>query len=160
MNRANSNTDCKSLEQLIDKEMSLNIHALNGMNGEQMGRKPDDPYFKYESASRTILRLMFFLTLLTHLLKNLKTYPEELVSNIAKKSYEDSIEKFHPGVLREAIKTAFMTVPTRKEFMENAFGVTEKQKFNDILVEILKPLAMFVGRMWKLYKEKNITNLE
>ena len=160
MKHASANSECKTIEQLIEKEISKNIHVLNGMNNEKLGHKEGDPYYKYESASRTILRLLYLLTLLTHLIKNLKTYPEELVSNIAKKSYEDSIESFHPAVLREGIKAAFMTVPTRKEFMENAFGITDKKEFSDTLGEILKPLATFVGRMWKYYKEKNITNLE
>lgn len=155
-----ANPECKTLEQLIEKEISKNIHVLNGMNNEKLGHKEGDPYHKYESASRTILRLLYLLTLLTHLIKNLKAYPEELVSNIAKKSYEDSIESFHPAVLREGIKAAFMTVPTRKEFMEGAFDITDKQKFSEILGEMLKPLALFVGRMWKYYKDKKITNLE
>jgi len=160
MKHASANSECKTIEQLIEKEMSKNIHVLNGMNNGKLGHKEGDPYYKYESASRTILRLLYFLTLLTHLIKNLKTYPEELVSNIAKKSYEDSIEKFHPAVLREGIKAAFMTVPTRKEFMENAFGMTDKQQFSNTLEEILKPLATFVGRVWKYYKDKKIATLE
>lgn len=160
MKLAAKNPDCPTIQQLIEKEMAQNIHVLNGSNGEKMGRKEGDPYYKYESASRTILRLLYFLTLITHLTKNMRTYPEELLSNVAKKSYADSIESFHPPVLREGIKAAFLTVPTRKEFMESAFGSVTKQEFNDILGEILKPLATFVARMWKYYKDKNITNLE
>ena len=160
MRRQSENPECKTIEKLIEKEISLNIHVLNGTNNDQMNHKQGDPYHTYESASRNILRLLYFLTLLTHLIKNLRMYPEELVSNIAKKSYEDSIEKFHPGVLREAIKAAFMSVPTRKEFMESAFNTTDKTKFNEILGDVMKPLAQFVGRMWKYYKDKNITNLE
>eukprot|EP00826_Nyctotherus_ovalis_P066918 TRINITY_DN994_c0_g1_i13.p1 TRINITY_DN994_c0_g1~~TRINITY_DN994_c0_g1_i13.p1 ORF type:complete len:167 (+),score=70.61 TRINITY_DN994_c0_g1_i13:321-821(+) len=160
MKHAEANKDCKTIEQLVEKEMGKGIHVLNGMNNAKLGHGDGDPYKDYESAARTILRLLYLLTLLTHLMKNLKAYPEELVSNIAKKSYEDSIEGFHPAVLREGIKAAFMTVPTRKEFMENAFGVTDKQVFSNILGEILKPLAGFVARMWKYYKDKKITNLE
>lgn len=160
MTHAAANPECKTLEQLVEKEMSKNIHILNGMNNEKLGHKQGDPYHNYESAARTILRLLYLLTLLTHLIKNLKAYPEELVSNIAKKSYEDSIESFHPAVLREGIKAAFMTVPTRKEFMENAFNTTDKQVFNNILGELLKPLATFVAKMWKYYKDKKLTNLE
>ncbi len=163
--------DCKSVQQIVEKEISLNLHVLSGGNGEKYGHKPGDPLYKYESgtpsskitrilAARTILRLLYFLTLLTHLLKNIRQYPEELMSNIALKSYKDSIEQFHTGVLREAIKAALMTVPTREEFMKNMFGAVDKKAFYDILASILKPLATLVARVWKYYQEKKLTSLE
>ena len=140
--------------------MSLNLHVLSGSNGDKYGYKEGHPLHKYESASRTILRLLYFLTLLTHLLKNLKQFPEELMSNIARKSYEDSIASFHPPVLREAIKAAFLTIPTRKEFLENAFGPMDKKEIYDIIGNVLKSLAALVARIWKYYQEKKLTSLE
>ncbi len=107
-----------------------------------------------------MLRLLYFLTLLTHLLKNIRQYPEELMSNIGKKSYEDSIAVFHSPVLREAIKAAFLTVPTRENFMKNVFGLTDRKAFIDILTSVMKPLAMLVARVWKYYQEKKLTALE
>ncbi len=160
MDHANNYTDCKYIHELVEKEMSLNLHVLSGSNGEKYGYKEGHPLHKYESASRTILRLLYFLTLLTHLLKNMKQYPEELMANIARKSYEDSIAQFHPPVLREAIKAAFLTIPSRKEFMESAFGVTDKKVFADKITELLKPLAGVVARIWKYYQEKKLTTLE
>ena len=82
------------------------------------------------------------------------------MSTVAKKSYDDSIASFHTLVLRESIKTAFETVPTRNEFMTTIFGITDKKVFSDTLTEILKPLAAFVARLWKYYQEKSLTKLE
>ena len=80
--------------------------------------------------------------------------------NIAKKSYNDSIASFHPAFLRESISAAFMTVPSREDFMMNAFDTTDKKIVGDILLSVLKPLAVFVARLWKYYKEKGLTSLE
>eukprot|EP00829_Urostomides_striatus_P006367 TRINITY_DN16937_c0_g1_i1.p1 TRINITY_DN16937_c0_g1~~TRINITY_DN16937_c0_g1_i1.p1 ORF type:complete len:104 (+),score=16.20 TRINITY_DN16937_c0_g1_i1:76-387(+) len=94
------NPDCKNVVDIVEKEMKLNIHILSGNNNEKHGHKKGDPYGSYESASRSILRLIWFLTLLTHLFKNLRAYPEETMEKIASKSYNDSIAHFHPPVLR------------------------------------------------------------
>ncbi len=82
------------------------------------------------------------------------------MSNIAQKSYNDSIYSFHPGFLREAISAAFLTVPARTDFFQSAFGTTDIKLANEILGIILKPLATFVARMWKYYKERGITIIE
>jgi hypothetical protein len=111
-------------------------------------------------ASRTILRLVWFLTLVTHLFKNLREFPSELLSNIAAKSYNDSIASFHTPVLQQAIKAAFLTVPTRAEFMKSAFGITDEKTATETLMTLLKLLAAFVARMWKYYQEKKLTTLE
>lgn len=152
--------DCVYMNEIVEKEMGKNLHILSGGNNEKLGYKKGDPYFTYESASRTILRLLWFLTLITHLFKNLRTYKDEPMDNIAKKSYNDSISSFHSPVLREAISTAFATVPTKKEFMQKNFGVTEFKAFSDILGNLLKPLAGFIARLWKYYQEKKLTTLE
>lgn len=112
------------------------------------------------AATRTILRLIWFLTLLTHLIKNIRAYPEELMSEIARKSYDDSICAFHPPVLREAIRATFVTIPARMDFSKSAFGTTDNKKFTEIVTVILKPLAIFVARLWKYYKDKGITTIE
>jgi len=114
----------------------------------------------YIIAARTVLRLIWFLTLLTHLIKNLNTYQDEMMSTVAQKSYNDSIAPFHPVVLREGIRAAFLTVPTRNDFMKDAFGTTDKAVFLGIMGGFLKPLAIFVARLWKYYKEKGLTALE
>ena len=82
------------------------------------------------------------------------------MSTIGQKSYADSISPFHPAILREAINAAFLTVPARKDFMKSAFGTTDKKVFHDIFGSMLKPLALFVARLWKYYKDKGITNIE
>jgi len=97
---------------------------------------------------------------MTHLMKNIKQYPDELMSNIGHKSYHDSIANFHPPILREAINAAFLTVPTRKDFMKDAFGITDNTEFNNILASLMKPMATFITRLWKYYKAKGITNIE
>lgn len=160
LERAAQHPECKSLQELIEKEMELKIHLLNGTNNDKLGYTKGHPYYSYESATRTSLRLLWFLTLLTHLVKNLRDYPDELMSEVGKKSYNDSIAAFHPPVLREAIRAAFMTIPARKDFSQSAFGVSDPKKFIDITSSILKPLAIFVSRLWKLYKDKGITNIE
>ena len=82
------------------------------------------------------------------------------MANIAKKSYEDSIAKFHTVTMKEAVKQALLTVPTRADFMKEAFGTTDKKEFTDMIAALLQPLATLVARLWKYYQEKKIANLE
>ncbi len=161
--------ECTCVHEIVEKEMKQNLHILSGNNNEKHGYPKGHALNNYESgmhrwtdppASRTILRLIWFLTLLTHLLKNMKQYSEETMPNLARKSYLDSIAPFHPAVLREAICAIFMTVPTRRDFMENAFGIKDRAEFDKVLANLLKPLAGFVSRLWKYYQEKQLTTLE
>ena len=162
-------SECKTMSEIVDKEMALNLHVLSGSNSEKYGYTKGHPLYKYESgtripcnmiASRTILRLVWYLTLVVHLFKNLREYPGELLSNVAAKSYNDSIASFHTTVLQQAIKAAFLTVPTRAEFMRNAFGTADEKTSSELLVTMLKLLAAFVARIWKYYQEKKLTSLE
>ena len=41
--------DCKALHEIIEREMSLKIHLLNGFNCEKFGYKKGDLYGNYES---------------------------------------------------------------------------------------------------------------
>ena len=82
------------------------------------------------------------------------------MSELGKKSYQDSIANFHPAFLREAINMAFMTVPARSDFCLSAFGTSDLKVFHEILGGLVKPLAVLVARLWKYYKEKGITLIE
>jgi len=130
-----------TLQGLIEKEMALGIHILSGSNNEKYSRGKDPIYAKYESgilffiqylASRTILRLLWFLTLIKNLLKGLKENPKENMSSVGRTAYNNSIAPWHPFMLRNAIRLIFYTVPTRKHFIQKTFGDITDEAFAEI----------------------------
>ena len=49
MDHAARYPECTTIQQIVDKEISLNLHVLSGGNGEKFGYKKEDPMFLYES---------------------------------------------------------------------------------------------------------------
>ncbi len=157
---AKTHTDCATLQEIIAKEMSLNIHVLSGGNNSKFARGKEPLYAHYESASRTILRLLWFLSLITHLLKGLKETPGDSLSSVGRKAYNNSIAPFHPFMLRNAIRLIFYTVPSRKHFIEKTFGGIDEATFSGLASEVLIPLEPLVEYLWKYYKDRSLTQLE
>jgi len=100
---------CKTIQQLILKEIELNIHQLNGENNSKFGHKKKDKYEKYCSASRTFLRLLWFMEFLIEIFKTiLADRKKDNIKKIIGNSYDKILAPRHTWLVRRAVGAAMM----------------------------------------------------
>eukprot|EP00826_Nyctotherus_ovalis_P050462 TRINITY_DN6182_c0_g3_i2.p1 TRINITY_DN6182_c0_g3~~TRINITY_DN6182_c0_g3_i2.p1 ORF type:complete len:224 (-),score=70.91 TRINITY_DN6182_c0_g3_i2:186-857(-) len=159
-NHAKRYPELPTLQLIVEKEISQNIHVLSGNNNDQHPQGHVPPYNDYESAARTILRLLWFLTLIRNLLRGLQEDPKRSLSSVGRKAYNESIAPYHPFFLRNAIRLIFYTVPSRKHFVHDTFGEVDPKTFNAIVEPVIAGLTPLIEYLWKYYGDREMIHLE
>lgn len=95
------------LQTVMEKEIQLNIHNLNGENNSKLGhKKGKSEYYEYTSGSRTIVRLSWFLNFLHNIFRNLLDTDDAFNSSL-KKAYNEVLAPHHPWLVRKSVGVAF-----------------------------------------------------
>ena len=115
------------IQDLLNTEMQLGIHKLNGENNKSLGHKKDQ-YAKYVSASRTFLRLLWFLEYLTDVFENvLKDDGNGEIKKILGDSYDKVLAPHHSFIVKRAVGLAlsFSSAGTVAHTVKLIFGYEE-----------------------------------
>ena len=116
--------EAENIQQLLGKEIELDIYKLNGENNSELGYKKGE-YKKYCSACRTFLRLLWFMEYLIRVFNKLLDPKETSVKNILGNSYDEVLAPRHPWIVRKAVGAAltFSAKGTKDEVIKLCFGV-------------------------------------
>ena len=116
--------DSTDIQNLLLKEIELGIHKLNGNNNKSLGYKNGE-YAKYVSATRTFLRLLWFLEYLIDVFENvLKDDGKGAIKKILGDSYDNVLSPHHSFLVRRAVSIAisFSSAGTVAHTVEIIFG--------------------------------------
>lgn len=102
------------IQSVMEKEIELNIHELNGDNNSKKGYKKGSVYHKYESGTRTTVRLTWFLNFMALTFKDLAD-KDASFKDIIKNSYDVVLAPHHGWTVRSGAKVAFSFAPKKKE---------------------------------------------
>lgn len=93
----------KTIQSMINYEVKNNLTNVK--------HKP--------SGSRTLLRLHRALDFITDFMKSIREADREVkLSGIGSQSYDRTLAKHHPWLIRKGVHLAVYTLPTRAHFME------------------------------------------
>ena len=160
----NRNPECKDIQKLITKEIELNIHKLNGNNNEKFGYKKDSEYGDYCSASRTFLRLLWFMEFLVEIFKTiLADRKDDTIKKIIGDSYDKILSPRHTWLVRRAVGAAmFFGVSGSKEDAVKIIFCCDK--YDDKAREKITKIKDLLEKVWsagnQFYKTCDILNLE
>ena len=160
----NRNPECKDIQKLITKEIELNIHKLNGNNNEKFGYKKDSEYGDYCSASRTFLRLLWFMEFLVQIFKTiLADRKKDTIKKIIGDSYDKILSPRHTWLVRRAVGAAmFFGVSGSKEDAVKIIFCCDK--YDDKAREKITKIKDLLEKVWsagnQFYKTCDILNLE
>lgn len=145
-----------SLQDIILHEINTNVHILNGENNSKKldKSKKTSWEYKYTSTSRTVLRNLWLMDFVFHLMKNLHDDKSTSLGHCAKDAYGKGLGPHHPWVVRQAAKVAMLACPARETFMTNTGGTYEDLLFVKESVEKVK------GVMWAFYETKGLSKLD
>jgi len=105
--------DLNDLQAYMDKEISLNIHTLNGDNNSDLGHKKKSQYHKYISGTRTLLRLNWFIHFISTILKNMLNTTDGF-STCLKHAYTEVLAPHHSWLIKKSVGVAFSFATSKR----------------------------------------------
>ncbi len=78
--------------------------------------------WSYVSGARSLLRLMWFLDFVYHLLRHLLDNPAATLRDSATVAYDTALAPHHPWLLRKTIAAALMVLPPKATFLKCVAG--------------------------------------
>lgn len=131
-----------NLQELMLYEISINLHSLNGDNNSDYGHKKKTKYYEYQSLTRTILRILWFLQYIFEMFKYIQTTNDKLC-DIMVKTYDEVLAPHHGWIIRKSAQIALGFAPDdRKPLFEGFFG------------KIYFYLKIFIDFRIRIYKNK------
>ena len=155
--------DATDIQNLLQTEINLNIHKLNGENNKKLGHGKDG-YKDYVSACRTFLRLLWFLEYLIDVFENVvKDDGSGPIKTILSNSYDKVLAPHHTFLVRSAVGIAlkFSSAGNVAKNVDIIFGIKE---YNDEAKKIIRETIDLMKIIWKggndFYEKYELLDLE
>ena len=155
--------DATDIQNLLQTEINLKIHKLNGENNKKLGHGKDG-YKDYVSACRTFLRLLWFLEYLIDVFENVvKDDGSGPIKNILSNSYDKVLAPHHTFLVRSAVGIAlkFSSAGNVAKNVDIIFGIKE---YNDEAKKIIRETIDLMKIIWKggndFYEKYELLDLE
>ncbi len=139
--------EAEYIQDLLNKEIELGIHQLNGDNNKSLGHKKDE-YAKYISGCRTYLRLQWFLEYLIDIFENvLKDDGNGKVKTVLGDSYNKVLAPHHTFLVRKAVGMAlsFSSAGNVANVVELIFGFKD---FNEEAKKVIRDTTDLMQKIW------------
>lgn len=155
--------EATDIQDLLNTEIKLGIHQLNGDNNSDLGHGKDQ-YKKYCSASRTFLRLMWFLEYLIRIFdKVLNDDGKGEVKKILGDSYDEVLAPRHKWIVRKAVGVALALGGGGdiNNFVNIIFSTPKlNEEAKGKILEIVGLMKVIWEECNSFYKEKNMLDLK
>ena len=159
----NEYPEATDIQNLLQIEMDLNIHQLNGDNNKKFGHG-NDKYKNYKSACRTFLRLLWFFEYLTDVFENvIKDDGSGPIKKILGDSYDKVLAPHHSFLVRKAVGIA-LTFSSAGNVAKNVDIIFGYKEYNDEARQAISSTVNLMKIIWKgghdFYEKNDLLNLE
>ena len=150
------------IQNLLQIEMNLDLHKLNGDNNKKFGHGKDN-YKKYISGCRTFLRLLWFLEYLTDVFENiLKDDGKGQLKKILGNSYDKVLAPHHSFFVKRAVGAA-LTFSTAGNVERNVNIIFGYKEYNDEAKKGIQNTVNLMKIIWNggnnFYVRNNLLDL-
>lgn len=115
--------DYCNIQSVMEKEIELEIHRLNGENNSKEGFKKGSIYYTYESGTRTMLRLSWFLNFLFETFRNMIN-TQDPFNTCIRKAYDKVLAPHHSWLIRKTVGVALSFAPSKRAApLKSFFGI-------------------------------------
>ena len=155
--------EATDIQNLLQIEMSKNLHQLNRDNNSKLGHG-NDQYKDYISACRTFLRLLWFLEYLIDvfecMLKDNGTGP---IKKILGDSYDKILSPHHTFLVRKAVGLALM-FSSGGDVARNVDIIFGYKQYNQEARKAIQDTIDLMKIIWKgghvFYEKNNLLGLK
>ncbi|KAL3861328.1 hypothetical protein ACJMK2_007364 [Sinanodonta woodiana] len=135
-----------------------NYKTVQGMLDFEVDKKMTNTKHK-PSAARTLLRLHRALAFVSDFMKEIQAAEEgSKLSSIAAASYDRTLAKHHPWIVRKGVHLAVYTLPTRKHLLEK-MKVENCKKTEELLGKVAESGKKIFDVVEDLYTKHGLHNL-
>ncbi|XP_077534190.1 ceramide-1-phosphate transfer protein [Haemaphysalis longicornis] len=157
------NSDVKSKIEILEEyrrsdDVGDSYATLNSMieYEKEAGTIADE---KKPSGSRTLLRLHRALEFIAKLFRSLTSANDDTsVGKLAKASYDETLSKHHPWLIRKGAAIAMLTLPSVKQLFAKALP-EEKEDLRSLLESLADEAERVYNFTQSVYEENNILEL-
>lgn len=157
------NSDVKSKLDILDDyrksdDVGDNYETLNSMieYEKEEGIIADE---KKPSGSRTLLRLHRALEFIAALFKAISTANDDAsVGKMAKESYDQTLAKYHPWLIRKGASVAMLTLPKVQDIFAKALP-EEKKDLRQLVTGVSEEATKVYNFTQSVYEENDILDL-
>ena len=103
--------------------------------------------------------MLWFFDFLGNMMNAIGCDQSATPSEASKVAYEKALGPHHPFVLRQAAKLAMKAAPSRQAFKDKLFATETPQQMCDNLIAMDSEIAKLRERLWKFFKDNNISDL-
>ena len=155
--------EATDIQNLLQTEINLNIHKLNGDNNKKYDHG-DDNYKNYKSACRTFLRLLWFFEYLTDVFENvLKDDGTGPIKKILGDSYDKVLAPHHSFFVRKAVGIA-LTFSSAGNVAKNVDIIFGYKEYNEEARQAIRTTVDLMKIIWKgghdFYEKNELLDLE
>jgi hypothetical protein len=159
----NQYPEATDIQNLLQIEMKLNIHKLNGENNKKFDHG-DDKYKDYISACRTFLRLLWFFEYLTDVFESiLKDDGNGALKTILSDSYDKVLAPHHTFFVRKAVGIA-LTFSSAGNVAKNVKIIFGYDEYNEEAKHAIQSTVDLMKIIWKgghdFYEKNDLLKLE
>ena len=138
--------EIETIQQLVEKEMKLDIHKLNGENNAKKGHSKGE-YKHYTSGTRTFLRLLWFMEFLIHIFRKFEKVEKKSLKDLLKDAYNEVLAPRHKWIVRQAVGMALaFSGSSKREALKIIFGYED---FTEEAKAKIKEVADKLETVWK-----------
>ena len=153
----------KDIQNLLQTEINLDLHKLNGDNNKKLGHGKDN-YKDYISACRTFLRLLWFLEYLIDVFESvIKDDGSGPIKEILGNSYDKVLAPHHSFFVKRAVKVALMfsSAGNVAKNVNIIFGIKE---YNEEARKTIQETVDLMKIIWKggheFYEKNELLDLK
>ena len=159
----NQYPEATDIQNLLQIEMKLNIHKLNGENNKKFDHD-NDKYKDYISACRTFLRLLWFFEYLTDVFESiLKDDGNGALKTILSDSYDKVLAPHHTFFVRKAVGIA-LTFSSAGNVAKNVKIIFGYDEYNEEAKHAIQSTVDLMKIIWKgghdFYEKNDLLKLE
>ncbi|KAK3603490.1 hypothetical protein CHS0354_030332 [Potamilus streckersoni] len=146
------------LQEYRKSDVADNYKTVQGMLQFEVDTKNTNTKHK-PSASRTLLRLHRALAFVADFMKEIQAAEEgSKLSSIAATSYDRTLAKHHPWIVRKGVHLAVYTLPTRKHLLEK-MKVENNKKTEELLGKVAESGKKIFDVVEDLYTKHDLHSL-
>lgn len=118
----NNFPEAENIQALMLQEIAQDFHRLNGDNNSDFGHKKRTEFYEYQSMTRTVLRILWFLRYIWQMFRYIQTTKDKLC-DVMVRTYDVVLAPHHGWLLRKSAQLALKFAPDdRLPLFEGFFG--------------------------------------
>ena len=135
---------------LAEKKMNWHLSGPEGI--DKKGKE-------YQNASRSIVRLTWFLDFVYEMVAYMRSHETETLPTAVKYAYKKVLADRHSMIVRNAFKVAVIICPSKDTFLSKVSGNLTPEQVNAMWITCEENMKKISDMLWAFFKSEGMDEL-